>query len=177
MATRKWQVLAAVFIAVSASVVTVKHQFVRPSALVIDLGSSSRLNSFPKGQCTWYAFERSLETGHRFRFTRSHGRDARFWPALAIGVRLSQTPTLGSIMVLGGWKGNEFGHVAFVESVQGTNRWTISHANMGAGTVFATLDGIGIRTCECVRSGSGEVSFSGGRNKFRLIGFLTPRTS
>ena len=170
-----WRIGILVLLVLASSAVFVRRHHSAPVAPIVDLGSSSAANTLPKGQCTWYAFERSLEFGHRLRFGQSYGRDAKRWPALVSNVRFSRTPLRGSVMVLDGWKGNAFGHVAFVESVQGTNRWTISHANMGAGEVFAKLDGIEVRRCECTRLASGIVSFQGRRNQFRLIGFLAVR--
>lgn len=154
---------------------TGSHRAKRPVA-ILDFGSASTINSFPKGQCTWYAFERSLEFGRRIHFSRSYGRDAKNWPSLVSG-RITQSPVPGSLMILAGWKGNEYGHVAYVESVAGSNRWTISHANMGAGTIFANLDGIDIRKCDCLLAKRGWVQFSGSRNLLPIIGFLSPRAS
>ena len=76
-------------------------------------------------------------------------------------------------MVLDGWQGNPYGHVAYVESVQGKNKWTISHANMGIGNVFAKLDGVQIRKTGCQMITKGHITFPGSVASYKLIGFLT----
>ncbi len=159
--------LAAIGFAVSP----IRHA-IHPQPEVLDLGEVSRANSFPKGQCTWYAFERALDAGNRIRFKQSYGRDAKSWPTLAVTSRMTQTPTPGSIMVLDAWDGNPFGHVAYVESVQSPKAWTISHANMKVGEEFAKLSGITIRKAKCTKQPDGTMVFDGYTTHFHLAGFL-----
>ena len=78
---------------------------------------------FPYGQCTWYVAQKRVVTwsGH-----------AKSWltNARAAGYKTGDTPQAGAIMVLteGGWMGRLYGHVAYVESVNGS--WvTISEMN------------------------------------------------
>lgn len=78
-------------------------------------------------------------------------------------------------MVLDAWKGNPYGHVAYVEAVQDTNHWTISHANMNVGEDFAKLGDVPIRKVVCVSNPDHTVSFKGFRHQFHLLGFLTPK--
>lgn len=143
----------------------------RPSR-PIDLGRASSANTLPAGQCTWYAFDRVRDFGWQIGFTQSYGRHAKEWPKLVAGARLSLAPKVGAVMVLGPWAGNPYGHVAVVESVSGSDRWTISHANMMAGDDFARLDGYTVRRAECVLGPDG-VRIAGG-GPLPLLGFLAP---
>jgi len=78
---------------------------------------------FPYGQCTWYVAQKRVVawSGH-----------AKSWltNARAAGYKTGSTPQAGAIVVLteGGWLGRIYGHVAYVESVNGS--WvTISEMN------------------------------------------------
>ncbi|MBU1291959.1 LysM peptidoglycan-binding domain-containing protein [Patescibacteria group bacterium] len=78
---------------------------------------------FPYGQCTWYIAQKTIVpwSGH-----------AKSWlaNARAAGYKTGSAPQAGAIMVLteGGWMGRLYGHVAYVESVNGS--WvTISEMN------------------------------------------------
>ena len=78
---------------------------------------------FSYGQCTWYVAQKRVVpwSGH-----------AKSWlvNARAYGYKTGSTPQAGAIMVLseGGWMGRMYGHVAYVESVNGS--WvTISEMN------------------------------------------------
>ncbi|HWA82640.1 MAG TPA: CHAP domain-containing protein [Fimbriimonadaceae bacterium] len=129
-------------------------------------------NPLAVGQCTWYAYERAHENDWSIRFDHPWGRHAKAWPQRVTNARLSQTPAVGEIMVLDGWKGNDYGHVAYVESVQDANHWTVSHANMAVGSEVRHLSGIPICLVDVVRQGK-VVAFEGRPDKFSLIGFLT----
>ena len=168
-----WKVIGLGLVIVASCVgVQLRRAKAKAVPVIVNLGSASRQNSFPKGQCTWYAFERALDSGSKLRFSQSYGRDAKAWPRLVLNRHISRTPTRGSVMVLDGWRGNPFGHVAFVESVQGKSTWTVSHANMGAGEAFGLMDGVSVRRVTCHRMADGSIEFPGYRNHFRLIGFL-----
>ena len=78
---------------------------------------------FPYGQCTWYVAQKVVVpwSGH-----------AKSWlvNARAYGRQTGSVPRVGSIMVMneGGWMGRMYGHVAYVEAVNGV--WvTISQMN------------------------------------------------
>ena len=78
---------------------------------------------FPYGQCTWYVAQKVVVpwSGH-----------AKSWlvNARAYGRQTGSVPRVGSIMVMneGGWMGRMYGHVAYVEAVNGV--WvTISEMN------------------------------------------------
>ena len=78
-------------------------------------------NRFAFGYCTWYVF-------NRVPYIPWLG-DARVWygQAQAYGWPTGQSPRSGAIMVT-----NEsgFGHVAYVESVNGDGSWTVSEMNV-----------------------------------------------
>lgn len=78
-----------------------------------------------KGQCTWYAFGRALEVSGKIM----PSGNAQTWlsSAIAMGLETGSTPSKNSVVVLAG---NTFGHVAFVESYDGTSI-TISEGNVG----------------------------------------------
>lgn len=78
---------------------------------------------FPIGQCTWYVAQK--------RYVPWSGH-AKSWldNAKAYGFTTGNSPQAGAIMVLseGGWTGRLYGHVAYVEAVNG--EWvTISEMN------------------------------------------------
>ena len=76
------------------------------------------------GQCTWYAFGRALErTGIDVQCTGN----AKTWygTAQSKGFEVGSTPRADSIVV---WNYGEYGHVAYVEEVNG-NIVTVSEAN------------------------------------------------
>lgn len=84
---------------------------------------TGKSRAFPYGQCTWYVAQKRVVpwSGH-----------AKAWlvNAQAYGYQTGSTPQVGAIMVLteGGWIGLRYGHVAYVESVNG-NWVTISEMN------------------------------------------------
>jgi surface antigen len=127
--------------------------------------------TFEKGQCTWYALERAKEAGWRIRFDQPYGRHAKFWPERIVNAKLVHDPAPGELMVLSEWPGNPYGHVAYVESVRDKDHWTISHANMAAGSDDRVLDGQTIRVALVVRTRN-SISFEERNGSFPLIGFL-----
>jgi surface antigen len=81
---------------------------------------SGRAHIFPRGYCTWYA---AMKVGGV-----PHGGNANAWlrNAAAIGIPTGSTPVAGSVMVT--TDNARYGHVAYVESVNG-NKVTISEMN------------------------------------------------
>ena len=129
-------------------------------------------NSFNKGQCTWYAFDRAKQSGWRLRFDQSYGRNAKDWPLRVVNASLVASPAPGEIMVVDAWPGNPYGHVAYVEEVIDSDHWTVSHANMSVGDAFGVLDGFTIRTASVTRSGS-SISFENKGYSLKISGFLS----
>lgn len=78
-----------------------------------------------KGQCTWFSFGRALESTGKKMPTGN----AQTWlsSAIAMGYTTGSRPAPNSVAVLAGRK---FGHVAYVESYDGTSI-TISEGNVG----------------------------------------------
>jgi len=86
---------------------------------------------FKEPECTWWVDIRAQQIGWHLQFRRNSGRDARLWWDLVIAPR-GDSPRAQSIMVLNQWPGNPgnpLGHLGFVETVDSSNRWTISHSN------------------------------------------------
>jgi surface antigen len=89
-----------------------------------------RMDDYPWGQCTWYVA--SLRNVY-------WGGDAWEWAssARAYGQPEGMRPRVGSLVVFGPGHGySQFGHVAYVISVQGPTNFTVDEANMlGLGVV------------------------------------------
>ena len=86
-------------------------------------------NTFPSGQCTWYAWGRMKEkVGFSIGFTQPSGRDAKLWWTgnMVNNMTKSSTPRKNSIIVWG--NNSKPGHVAFVEDVVG-NTLYLSEGN------------------------------------------------
>ena len=75
---------------------------------------------FPYGQCTWYVASKVFVPW---------GGDAKFWiaNAKAYGYQTGKTPVAGSIVATN--ENKRYGHVAYVESVNGDGTITISEMN------------------------------------------------
>lgn len=88
------------------------------SSAPVRFGGGSATNGFPWGWCTWYVASK--------RYVPWSG-DAHSWyaGAIAYGYAVGRTPRPGAIMVT--WE-SWWGHVAYVESVQGSC-WTVSEMN------------------------------------------------
>lgn len=94
-------------------------------------------NAYPKGQCTWWAYERrhqlGLPVGSFFGNGAQWANSAR-----AHGYRVDQSPSVGAVIVFApGQDGADpvYGHVAIVEAVYG-NRVLISESNVrGLGVI------------------------------------------
>ncbi len=89
-----------------------------------------RMDDYPWGQCTWYVA--SLRNVY-------WGGDAWEWAssARAYGQPEGMRPRVGGLVVFGPGHGySQFGHVAYVVSVQGPTNFTVDEANMlGLGVV------------------------------------------
>jgi surface antigen len=80
----------------------------------------------------------------------------------------------GSILVLDAWPGNEYGHVAYVESVESDGKtFTISHANFAVGQPSGVREGVTIyqARAKIVKKG---VALEG-RAPLPFLGFLEKR--
>ena len=130
-------------------------------------------SSLQRGQCTWYAFERAADAGWHIRFDTNWGRHARSWWEKVTNADRGSDPRVGSIMVLDGWPGNEYGHVAYVEQVLDRDHWTVSHANMATSEIHGERDGVTIYRARIERAPGGVV-FVGSRRVLALRGFLYP---
>ena len=126
----------------------------------------------PKGQCTWYAFGRAAEAGWKIRFDVNSGRHGRNWWDKVTNAKKSDTPSVGAVLVLDAWPGNEYGHVAYVEKVNSNDSFEITHANFAAGEPVAQREGITIYRAACTKSAEG-ISIAGGP-VLPLRGFLVP---
>ncbi|WP_155287808.1 CHAP domain-containing protein [Lacticaseibacillus zhaodongensis] len=103
-------------------------------------------NTYPWGQCTWYAKQRSGWAGNGWGNGGQWGASAA-----AQGFQVDHTPAAGALVSfapgqnVGGWTADgSYGHVAYVESVSG-NTITISQGGMGfsnpAGPNTQTISG------------------------------------
>jgi peptidoglycan DL-endopeptidase CwlO len=79
------------------------------------------------GECTWYAWEMRPDLGNH------EVRNAMYWYADAqkVGIPTGTAPTPGAIAVFSAWQAGagSYGHVAYVESVNGGSM-TISEYNV-----------------------------------------------
>jgi surface antigen len=84
--------------------------------------ASSVANGFTYGYCTWWvASKRSVPW---------RGNAAQWWwNARAMGFAEGAVPRPGAIMVMGISASSPYGHVAYVESVNGNGSFTISEMN------------------------------------------------
>jgi surface antigen len=81
--------------------------------------SSGGGNHFAFGYCTWYVASR--------RSIPWFGNAIEWWPnARAYGYAEGQTPRVGAVMVT---RESYWGHVAYVEAVNGDGSWTVSEMN------------------------------------------------
>jgi len=76
-------------------------------------------NHFSYGYCTWYVANR--------RYVPWYGNAIDWWPnARPYGYAEGQQPRVGAIMVT---RESGYGHVAYVEAVNGDGSWTVSEMN------------------------------------------------
>ena len=103
---------------------------VKPPASAAPPGAISEApgaNRFAYGYCTWYVANR--------RYVPWMGNAIEWWPnARAYGYAEGQSPQVGAIMVT---RESGFGHVAYVESVNGDGTWTVSEMNFAAWNVVS----------------------------------------
>jgi surface antigen len=89
-----------------------------------------RMDDYPWGQCTWYvaSLRNVYWSGDAWEWASS---------ARAYGQPEGMRPRVGSLVVFGPGHGySQFGHVAYVVSVQGPTNFTVDEANMlGLGVV------------------------------------------
>jgi peptidoglycan DL-endopeptidase CwlO len=82
-------------------------------------GTGPYPNHFSYGYCTWYVANR--------RYVPWFGNAIDWWPnARPYGYAEGQAPKVGAIMVT---RESGFGHVAYVEAVNGDGSWTVSEMN------------------------------------------------
>ncbi len=119
-------------VAAQASAVAVQPSAVavQPSAVAVQpaaaapvragsVQASSGPNHFTYGYCTWYVANR--------RYIPWYGNAIEWWPnARAYGFAEGSAPQVGAVMVT---RESGYGHVAYVESVNGDGSWTVSEMN------------------------------------------------
>ena len=95
--------------------------------------SASVGNKYAPGYCTWYVYERRAAAG---RPIGSYWGNAVTWAmnARAAGFTVNNTPEPGAIMQNGGG----YGHVAFVESVDGAGNVTVREMNYAGFNVISS---------------------------------------
>ena len=90
--------------------------------------ATSGPNRFTYGYCTWYVANR--------RYIPWLGNASDWWPnARAYGFAEGQAPQVGAVMVT--WESG-YGHVAYVESVNGDGSWTVSEMNFRGWNVISS---------------------------------------
>lgn len=101
-------------------------------------------NPFSEGQCTWYCWGRAAEKlGIELYWNDGHFGNAGEWynRAAAAGYRCDTTPEANSIMVYGYSDSLSYGHVAFVEAVDGDNLYISEfNYNVSLGYSEATVN-------------------------------------
>lgn len=82
-------------------------------------------NLYTEGQCTWYVFDKRELAGNPIS---TYWSDARYWAGNAAndGYQVDNNPTVGSIMQS---TSGTYGHVAYVERVNGDGSILISEMN------------------------------------------------
>lgn len=82
-------------------------------------------NLYTAGQCTWYVFDKRAESGQPIS---TYWSDAKYWAENAAndGYAVDHTPTVGSIMQT---TVGPFGHVGYVERINGDGSILISEMN------------------------------------------------
>lgn len=82
-------------------------------------------NLYTAGQCTWYVFDKRSKAGKPIS---TYWSDAKYWAsnAAADGYKVDNTPEVGAIMQT---TSGPYGHVAYVERVNGDGSILISEMN------------------------------------------------
>ncbi len=140
-------------------------------------------NRFPiggKGYCTWYADGRFAEYhGVKLEFSRRDRTNAKTWFDRVSNLEKKQTPSVGDIVVFKAStkrKRDPFGHVAFVEAVEGDNI-IVSQGNFNypghKAKAFRKIDGKKI-SVDLMVPGSkpGRMRVEGCTHEFVLAGYL-----
>lgn len=111
-----------------------KLKYGQPSTAAM---TTQRGSGYPIGQCTWYVYNRLVETGILTDLSGNYGYlgHGQYWvrSLVAKGWNFSSTPRVGAVMsVQGGFGGTllEYGHVAFVEHVNEDGSFLISECNV-----------------------------------------------
>ncbi len=111
------------------------------ATLLIVARTSGHGNFFPYGQCTWWANQRYHQL-HGLFVPWTTNANASQWNkhAYQFGWRVSNTPTVGSIIVLqpGVQGAYGLGHVGVVEQVLANGSVIVSQMNWGAHTGWVT---------------------------------------
>ncbi|MBO0928382.1 LysM peptidoglycan-binding domain-containing protein [Staphylococcus sp. 30400_3112M30941] len=87
--------------------------------------SFNHQNLYTEGQCTWYVFDRRAQAGKPIS---TYWSDAKYWAGNAAndGYQVNNTPSVGSIMQS---TPGPYGHVAYVERINGDGSILISEMN------------------------------------------------
>lgn len=108
-----------------AAALAAQAQATQAVSMAIRAGTGPWPNHFSYGYCTWYVATR--------RFVAWFGNAIEWWPnARAYGFPEGQSPQVGAIMVT---RESWFGHVAYVEAVNGDGSWTVSEMNFAGWAV------------------------------------------
>ena len=108
-----------------AAALAAQAQATQAASMAIRAGTGPWPNHFSYGYCTWYVATR--------RFVPWFGNAIEWWPnARAYGFPEGQSPQVGAIMVT---RESWFGHVAYVEAVNGDGSWTVSEMNFAGWAV------------------------------------------
>lgn len=84
-----------------------------------------KLNTYAKGQCTYYVFDRVRQDG---KMIDNKWGDAKYWASNAKdeGYKVNEHPTSGSILQ---YPKGKHGHVAYVEKVNKDGSLTVADMN------------------------------------------------
>lgn len=93
-------------------------------------------SGYPVGQCTWYAYNRSVELGNIKDLSGAYGYlgNGQDWVRNLVtkGWRYSPTPIKGAVVsTVGGFDGTypQYGHVGVVEAVNPDGTFLVSECN------------------------------------------------
>lgn len=128
-------------------------------------------NGFISPQCTYGADMLTDAYGWNLKFSRSYGRDAKWWPEMITNGTRTTNPQGGDIMVL---DSSELGHVAWVWYRSG--EWVlIVHTNMRVGTDLLTYGGATFRYAWFRYQGKSTVTCWDNGKTYSLKAFVTKR--
>ena len=87
--------------------------------------SFNHQNLYTEGQCTWYVFDKRSQAGKPIS---TYWSDAKYWASNAAndGYQVNNTPSVGAIMQS---TPGPYGHVAYVERINGDGSILISEMN------------------------------------------------